>query len=57
MVVVKVRGNVFVGFFCVFCSFIFFSFLLLLLGLFSFFFRREGVFWVGLFAFDSSLIV
>lgn len=37
MVVVKVRGNVLVGFFWVFCSFVFFSFLLLLLGLFSFY--------------------
>lgn len=54
MVVVKVRRNVLVGFFCVFCSFIFFF--VIVVGV-IFFFRREGVFWVGLFAFDSSLIV
>lgn len=56
VVIVKVRGNVLVGFFlCVlFVHFLFFF--VIVVGV-IFFFRREGVFWVGLFAFDSSLIV
>lgn len=56
VVVVKVRGNVLVGVFLG-CFVRSFSFLFCYCCWGYFLFRREGVFWVGLFAFDSSLIV
>lgn len=54
-VVVKVRGNVLVVLFLCFVRS--FSFLFCYCCWGYFLFRREGVFSVGLFAFDSSLIV